>query len=245
MMWQLDWSSILCGHPLEWIIIGFFTTLLVTLVGSLLATLMMILLLVLRFMAGRIGSILVIIWVSLFRNTPLLIQLFFWYFAAWSTLPISWRNFLIEEHAWAILPGNIVWLTPEFFCSAWGLAMFSAAYLLEELQSGLNAVPNGQSEAAISQGFNSWQTLYNILLPQGLRNAWQPLVGQYLNLMKLSSLASTIGLGELTYQISQIESFNAHALEGFALGTLLYLLLGLVIGGILLLFNPSYQQFRR
>ncbi len=77
-----------------------------------------------------------------------------------------------------------------------------------------------------------------ILLPQGVRNAWQPLVGQYLNLMKLSSLASAIGFGELTYYISQIESYNAHALKGFAVGTALYLLLWLAMGAILLRLGP-------
>ncbi|CAK8736590.1 hypothetical protein SODG_000303 [Sodalis praecaptivus] len=56
--------------------------------------------------------------------------------------------------------------------------------------------------------------------------------------MKLSSLASAIGFGELTYYISQIESYNAHALEGFAVGTALYLLLGLAMGAILLRLGP-------
>ena len=60
------------------------------------------------------------------------------------------------------------------------------------------------------------------------------MVGQYLNLMKLSSLATGIGLGELTYQTRQIESFNAHALEAFAVGSALYLLLGLLMS---VLFN--------
>ncbi len=68
------------------------------------------------------------------------------------------------------------------------------------------------------------------MLPQALANAWQPIVGQYLNLMKLSSLASAIGFAELTYQVRQIESYNAHALEAFAVGTVLYLLFGLALG---------------
>jgi len=67
-----------------------------------------------------------------------------------------------------------------------------------------------------------------------LNNAWQPVVGQYLNLMKLSSLATGIGFAELTYQTRQIESYNAHALEAFTVGSVLYLALGLVMS---LLFN--------
>ncbi|AHF73106.1 polar amino acid ABC transporter inner membrane subunit [Candidatus Sodalis pierantonius str. SOPE] len=237
MIWHPDWAGVLSGQPLAWIGTGFVTTLLVTLVGSLLTT-VILLLLALRMMPGRSGRLLVAGWVSLFRNTPLLVQLFFWYFAAWSALPVGWRDYLADDHRWATLPGNLPWLTPEFICAAWGLAVFSAAYLLEELQAGLNALSAGQREAAIAQGFSRLAMLRYILLPQGVRNAWQPLVGQYLNLMKLSSLASAIGFGELTYYISQIESYNAHALEGVAVGTALYLLLGLAMGAILLRLGP-------
>ncbi|MBL1563504.1 ABC transporter permease subunit, partial [Klebsiella pneumoniae] len=85
-----------------------------------------------------------------------------------------------------------------------GLGVFTSAFLVEEIASGLRAVSHGQREAALSQGFTPWQELRFILLPQGLGNAWQPIVGQYLNLMKLSSLASGIGFAELTYQVRQI-----------------------------------------
>ncbi|CAK8736588.1 hypothetical protein SODG_000301 [Sodalis praecaptivus] len=77
MIWHPDWAGVLSGQPLAWIGTGFVTTLLVTLVGSLLATVMMLLLLALRMMPGRSGRLLVAGWVSLFRNTPLLVQLFF------------------------------------------------------------------------------------------------------------------------------------------------------------------------
>ncbi len=90
-----------------------------------------------------------------------------------------------------------------------GLGVFTSAFLVED-RLGLRAVSPGQREAALSQGFTPWQEL-RILLPQGLANARQPIVGQYLNLMKLSSLASGIGFAELTYQVRQIESYNAHA----------------------------------
>jgi polar amino acid transport system permease protein len=83
------------------------------------------------------------------------------------------------------------------------------------------------------------------LLPQALRNAWQPVVGQYLNLMKLSSLATAIGLGEITYQVRQIESYNSHALEAFAVGTVLYLIFGLVLAQVLSRFEPAQIPKRR
>ncbi|WP_413734142.1 amino acid ABC transporter permease [Sodalis sp. RH21] len=245
MAWHLDWAGVLTGQPWQWIVSGFMATLYVTLIGSLLATLITVLMLSLRLAPGRLGRGLAAAYVSVFRNTPLLVQLLFWYFAAWGMLPQSLRFYIGDMHPWANLPGNVAWLTPEFLCACWGLALFSAAFLIEEIQAGLNSVPAGQTEAALSQGFSQWHILRNVLLPQGLINAWQPLVGQYLNLMKLSSLASGISFAELTYQVGRVESYNAHALEGFAVGTGLYLLLGVLMGGLMLLLGPKRRDRRQ
>jgi len=238
MMPVLDWQGVFSGPPLQWIISGFLTTLWVSAAGIILATLLAILLLGLRLAGGRPGRALVACWVSLFRNTPLLVQLLFWYFSAWNLLPLTVKDFVNEEHAWSILPGNVWWLTPEFLCAMWGLGVFTSAFLIEEIASGLRAIPDGQREAALTQGFTTLGLFRHILLPQGLANAWQPIVGQYLNLMKLSSLASGIGFAELTYQVRQIESYNAHALEAFAVGTVLYLLTGVIFGLLLTRLTP-------
>ncbi|WP_058909767.1 amino acid ABC transporter permease [Entomohabitans teleogrylli] len=224
-----DWQGVLAGQPLQWIISGFLTTLWVTAAGVFLATLLAILLLALRLAGGVAGRGIAAAWVSLFRNTPLLVQLLFWYFAAWNLLPQTLRDFVNDDHMWSTLPGNVWWLTPEFLCAAWGLGVFTSAFLIEEITAGMRAIPGGQREAAQAQGFSGWRLLRWILLPQGLENAWQPIVGQYLNLMKLSSLTSAIGFAELTCQVRQIESYNAHALEAFAVGTLLYLVLGVAM----------------
>jgi len=245
MAWHLDWAGVLTGQPLQWVISGFLTTLYVTLAGSVLATVLTVALLALRLTPGKVGRGFVAAYVSLFRNTPLLVQLLFWYFAAYGVLPQTWRFYIGDVHPWAVLPVNVSWLTPEFLCATWGLGLFSAAFLLEEVQAGLNSVPAGQTEAALSQGFSRWALLRYVLLPQGLANAWQPITGQYLNLMKLSSLATGIGFSELTYQISRIESYNAHALEGFAVGTALYLLLGLVMGWLLVAFGPKRPREKK
>lgn len=238
-MMHFDWQGVLSGQPLQWIISGFLTTLWVTLAGVALASLLAALFLLLRLAGGRLGQGITACWVSIFRNTPLLVQLLFWYFAAWNFLPSELRNFINEPPEWSILPGNVWWLTPEFICSAWGLGVFTSAFLIEEVASGLRSVPDGQREAALAQGFSTAGLLRHVLLPQGLANAWQPVVGQYLNLMKLSSLASGIGFAELTYQVRQIESYNAHALEAFAVGTGLYLFTGVVLGLLLTRLGPK------
>ncbi len=231
---HLDWAGVLTGQPAQWLMSGFLTTIWVTVTGVILATAMTVFLLALRLAGGRVGRAVVAGWISLFRNTPLLVQLLFWYFAAWNVLPLAFRQYVNDDHAFSILPGDVWWFTPEFLSSAWALGLFTAAFLVEEIQAGLHAVSRGQIEAAKSQGFSDLALFRWVLLPQGLENAWQPVVGQYLNLMKLSSLATGIGFAELTYQTRQIESFNAHALEAFTVGSVLYLALGLVMS---LLFN--------
>ncbi|MBV8873932.1 MAG: amino acid ABC transporter permease [Metakosakonia sp.] len=231
---HLDWAGVFIGQPAQWLTSGFLTTIWVTVVGIILATAMTVFLLALRLAGGKVGRAVVAGWVSLFRNTPLLVQLLFWYFAAWNVLPQAFRQYVNDDHVFSILPGDVWWFTPEFLSSAWALGLFTAAFLVEEIQAGLHAVPRGQIEAAKSQGFSDLALFRWVLLPQGLENAWQPVVGQYLNLMKLSSLATGIGFAELTYQTRQIESFNAHALEAFTVGSVLYLALGLVMS---LLFN--------
>jgi len=235
----LDWQGVLTGQPLQWILSGFLTTLWVTLAGMVVASLLTLACLALRLAGGRTGARIVAQWVSLFRNPPLLVQLLFWCFAAWNGLPQGFRDVVMDEHAWSVLPGQVWWFTPEFLCSAWGLGVFTSAFLTEEISAGLRAISAGQREAALAQGFSTWPLLRYILLPQGLANAWQPVVGQYLNLMKLSSLASGIGFAELTYQVRQIESYNAHALEAFSVGTVLYLLTGVAMGVLLTKLGPS------
>lgn len=89
MIPHLDWHGVLSGQPLQWIISGFLTTVWVSIAGMVLATVLAILLLALRLGGGRPGRWLVAAWVSLFRNTPLLVQLLFWYFAARNLLPLG------------------------------------------------------------------------------------------------------------------------------------------------------------
>lgn len=242
---SFDWEGVLTGAPAVWLATGFATTLAITVAASLLASLLAVLLLGLRVAPGRLAARPAIWVIEIFRNTPLLVQILFWYFAAFGLLPRSWRDWIVADHPFATLPGNIALISPEFIASAWGLGVFSAVFIAEEIRAGLQAVPKGQSEAAASQGFGHWKALLYILLPQGLANAFQPVVGQYLNLMKLSSLATAIGLAEITYQVRQIESFNSHALEAFAVGTLLYLALGLVMGRALLAFQPRAGRARK
>lgn len=244
MGFTFDFAGVLSGAPLHWLVTGLLTTLVVTIAGSVVASLLAVILLGLRIAESRLARALAAAIIGLFRNTPFLVQMMFWYFAAFGLLPAGVRDWINAEHAWATLPGDVPLVSPEFIASTWGLGIFSAVFIAEEIRAGLLALAKGQGEAAQSQGFGHWSSLRYVLLPQALANSFQPVVGQYLNLMKLSSLATAIGLAEITYQVRQIESFNSHAIEAFAVGTGLYLLLGLAMGRLMLAFEPKRRGRR-
>jgi len=234
-----DWSGVFSGAPADWLLSGLLNTTLVTITGSAAASLLAIVLILLRTSDSRSLRYPAQAVIMIFRNTPLLVQLFFWYFAVYPVLPEIFRDWIIDGHWFSSPESGFLWLSPEFICAWLGLSWFTGAFLAEELRAGLQAVSAGQSEAARSQGFSRWECFRFILLPQAMRNAWQPMIGQYLNLIKLSSLASGIGFAEIIYSTREIESFNAHAAEAYAVGTLLYLILGVVMGQLLIRCSPN------
>lgn len=236
MALSFDWMGVLSGKPLEWLVSGLVATLAVTVVASIAGTIVAVFLTAARCspsapLRGAGAAV-----VSIFRDSPLMVQILAWYFAAWNALPGDFKQWVMAAHPWANLPGDVTLMSPEFIASAIALAVFGGVFISEEVRAGLAAVPRGQREAAISQGLREWTIFLRVLLPQGLANAAQPVIGQYLNLMKLSSLASAVGLAEITYQVRQIESFNSHALEAFAVGTALYLLIGVGLARTFALF---------
>jgi polar amino acid transport system permease protein len=224
----IDWSGALTGQPLHWLLSGLVVTLVITFAASGIASAVAVGLTALRLSSAAPVRLATRGAVSLVRNTPLLIQLLVWYFVGFGLLPQGLKAWMTGDHPWCVLPGQVSLLAPEFAASAWGVGLFIGVFLSEELQAGLNAVALGQREAAASQGLTGWDTLASILLPQALRNAYQPVVGQYLNLMKLTSVTCSIGLAEITYQARQVESFNSHA------ATALYLAIGFVLERVLL-----------
>jgi polar amino acid transport system permease protein len=81
------------------------------------------------------------------------------------------------DHSWSVLPGNVWWFAPEFLCSAWGLGVFTSAFLIEEVESGLRSVPDGQREAALAQGFLHGGFFVTSFCHKGLRTPGSPSLG--------------------------------------------------------------------
>ena len=133
-------------------------------------------------------------------------------------------------------------LSIEFFALAFSLSIYTATYIAEAIRSGIESVDKGQKEAAASLGLKSSWSMRLVVLPQALRVAIPPIINQYLNLTKNSSLATAIGYSELVTIFSgTVLNVVGQAIEIIILTMLVYLTISLVISLILNIFNKKMQ----
>lgn len=155
-------------------------------------------------------------YVEFFLNTPLIIQLFFWYFALPMAFPESVQSWLWAHNY-------------EFISGVIGLTIYTSTFIAEAVRAGIQSIDRGQTEAALASGLTGFQNLRFVILPQAIRVVIPPLCNQFLNLVKNSSLAMTIAVPELTYQAQAIEAYTFRGFEAFTAATLIYIALTLTI----------------
>ncbi|MBD2614938.1 ABC transporter permease subunit [Nostoc punctiforme FACHB-252] len=184
------------------------------------------------------------VYVEIFRNTPLLLQLLFWYFAVFLSFPqienkISVWGFISLSQSGLELP----WFTlsPEFSALLLGLTFYTAAFIAEIVRGGIKSVPQGQWEAARTLGLKPGLVMRLVIFPQALRVIIPPLTSQYLNLTKNSSLAIAIGYPDIYFVASSTFNQTGRAVEVILLIMLTYLILSLSISLVMNLFNRSVQ----
>src|ERR1700757_2050300 len=216
MSYHFDWSVLWTGQSGIWLLQGLITTLEISLLAWLLAV-------ALGIVSGalRTTSIPPLRWIStfyveFFRNVPLLVWMFFWYFAIPPLLPESLRNWLFDHGV-------------EFWAGCFALGVYHGARFSEVIRSGIQSIPKTQLEAALSTGLTALQAYRLIIIPIALRLIVPPITNESLNLLKNSSVALTIGVAELTFQTRQIETYTAKAFEALTAGTVIYLVLCLTI----------------
>jgi general L-amino acid transport system permease protein len=316
--------------------VGVVNTLRVAIAGIVLATLLGLVVGVARLSGNWLVSKVAGVYVEIFRNTPLLVQLFFWYFAVILKLPRlgaqgevtaitlpgpiylsnrgvavpwprpteafdAWWPYLLAAIAvavilffvrrrgvqrtgrpsfsflwliaafvgiaalgWILVPGNPLYLdrpaptggnvvrieggtvlSPEFAALLFGLVVYTGAFIAEVVRAGIMAVPYGQTEAARSQGLSEMQILRLIILPQALRVIIPPLISQYLNLTKNSSLAIGIAFLDLYAVSNTMLNQSGRVVEVFLMIMAVYLTLSLSISAIMNLVNRRMQIVER
>ncbi|SDU83648.1 amino acid ABC transporter permease [Pseudomonas mucidolens] len=203
---------------LDWFISGLGWTIAIAIVAWIIALLLGSILGVMRTVPNRIVSGIATCYVELFRNVPLLVQLFIWYFLIPDLLPQNLQDWYKQD----LDPTTSAYLS-VVVC----LGLFTAARVCEQVRTGIQALPRGQEAAARAMGFKLPQIYWNVLLPQAYRIIIPPLTSEFLNVFKNSSVASLIGLMELLAQTKQTAEFSANLFEAFTLATLIYFTLNM------------------
>ncbi len=220
--WQVLWEvnptyQVVFGR---WLLEGLLLTLEISLISTVIALVLGTVFGIARLSRFKPTYALATAYVEFFRNTPLLVQLFFWYFAFPMALPDALTTFL-NEHGY------------EFWAATVGLGIYTGAFVAEVVRAGIQAIPHGHIEAALSSGLSGAQMLRHVVLPQAFRIIIPPLGSEFLNNMKNSSLAMTIGVAELCWQAQQIESFTFRGFEATSAASLIYLSVSLAISLIM------------
>jgi polar amino acid transport system permease protein len=216
LKYQFDWAVVLSGKYFDWLVSGVKVTIQLSAVSIALSFLIGLIIAVMRMSKVRPVRWFAHGYLEFFRNTPLLVQIFFWYFGSYKILPTSVNDWLVSTNF-------------EFASAVIALTIYTSAFIAEDIRSGVLSIPKEQMEAARSSGFSYIRSMQYIILPQAVRITIPPLIGQFLNLVKNSSLAMTIGVAELTYMARQVESYTFKGFEAFTAATLVYLTMSIII----------------
>jgi polar amino acid transport system permease protein len=223
----LEFATVLGGANVAKLVDGLRTTLELTLVSWLLAYSLGIALAVARSSRARILRGLVAAYIEFHRNVPLLVLILLWYFGVFTLAP----SFL---HNWTNGPNS------EFRAAAIAIGLCMAAYVAEDIRSGIRSLPAGQNEAARALGLSYLQAAAWVILPQALRVATPLLINRAIIFFKGTALAMTIGVAELTYVTREIENATFRTFEAYLVATAVYVILSLAIMSVGALIEHRY-----
>ncbi|MDW3183469.1 amino acid ABC transporter permease [Roseobacter sp.] len=217
MNYNWNWGVLFEEQYLSWLISGFGWTISVALSAWCIAIVIGSLVGVGKTVPNKIVRGICATYVEIFRNVPLLVQMFIWYFAVPEMLPEDWGRWMKRD-----LPN------PEFVTAVVALGLYTASRIAEQVRAGIETVPPGLSAAATAHGLSTAQTYRYVLLPISFRIIVPPLTSEFLTVFKNSSLALTIGLLELTAQSQQIAEYTFQGFEAFTAATVIYVCIALV-----------------
>jgi len=218
MNYNWDWSVLISEPYMEWLISGFGWTISVSLLAWILAFSLGSIIGILRTVENTILRGIATGYVELFRNIPLLVQMFLWYFVFPELLPHDAGMWVKRE-----LP------MPEFTTAAVCLGLYTASRVAEQVRAGIDAIGAGQRQAGLAMGLTPFQVYRYVLLPVSYRIIVPPLTSEFLTIFKNSSVALTIGVLETTAQARQIEEYTFQGFEAFTAATLLYILVTSIV----------------
>jgi glutamate/aspartate transport system permease protein len=161
-------------------------------------------------------------WVELFRNIPLLVQIFLWYFVLPKIFPFMQK-------------------VPGFALVVLALGFFTSARIAEQVRAGIQALPKGQRYAASAMGFTTWQSYRYVLLPMCLRIIMPPLTSETMNMLKNSSVAFAVSVAELTWFYTQAAEETSKGIEIFLGVTVLYVISAFAVNRVMAFIEKKIQ----
>ena len=215
---------------LWWLWDGFLVTLAISFFTIIFSTILGFLLVIAQQSRIKLIKGIVMGYNAIFRYSPLLPQLFFWYFGIGNLLPTEFKMWLFDEPQIQLWVFTLKMPSFEFIIGFIGLTCYSSAFIAEEFRAGIAGVSVGQQQASLALGLTWWQSMRFIILPQSFCIAFAPLIGQYMNIVKNSSLTMAIGVLELSYVSRQVETESLKTFQDFAIATFLYILAIVIIG---------------
>ncbi len=169
-----------------------------------------------RTLPGRPARVLATAYVELFRNVPLLVQMFLWYFVLPELMPVDIGRWMKRD-----MPN------PEYTSAVLCLGFYTASRVAEQVRAGIESLPYGLREAGYAGGLSTGQVYRYVLLPISYRIIVPPMTSEFLTIFKNSSLALTIGLLELTAQSQQISEYTFNSFEAYTAATVIYVMIAL------------------
>ncbi|MBE9211444.1 ABC transporter permease subunit [Plectonema cf. radiosum LEGE 06105] len=224
--------------------IGLLNTLRVAIAGIIFTTIVGISAGIARLSDNWLVRNIALVYVEIFRNTPLLLQLLFWYSAVFLSFPNVNNRISLGGLIYLSQDGLEVLglrFSSELAALLIGLTFYTGAFIAEIVRGGIQSVSKGQWEAARSLGLKPVLIMRLVIFPQALRVIIPPLTSQYLNLTKNSSLAIAIGYPDIYFVASTTFNQTGKAVEVMILIMLTYLTFSLIISLIMNLFNRSVQ----
>lgn len=176
-----------------------------------------------RLSGNKLLDILAQAYIEVVRGTPLMVQVLFIYLGFAGTF------------GWSTLTSGLV-----------AVSLNSGAYIAEIIRGGINSVDKGQSEAARSLGLGYWVTMRKVIFPQSLRSIWPSLGNEFVSLIKESSIVSTIGVAELTFQTRNVSTITFNGIIPLLISMAVYFILTFTLTKLLNAYerrmNEKYLQ---
>jgi glutamate/aspartate transport system permease protein len=224
--WGVFFQPVSTGEPTTyfgWLLSGMRVTIVVSLSAWVIALIVGALIGILRTVPQRRLAAIGTVYVAIFRNIPLIVQFFIWFYVVPELLPAS------IGQAFKQSPPAVQFFSASIVC----LGLFTAARVCEQVRAGINALPRGQRAAGLALGLTQWQTYRHVLLPVAFRLIVPPITSEFLNIFKNSAVASTIGLLELSAQARQLVDYTAASYESFIAVTVAYVIINFVVMGFM------------